>query len=143
MTLTTRVTALKIATFVLLIAFGPLLAFSTLPPADVALQSFLSLALLDGAQLHLTEPGGRLITAICGGIVTGFGICLWQVITRVYARDPAAGRAIMLPAILAWFVLDSAGSILAGAWFNAVLNTVFVACFLLPLLWPSVRATPT
>ncbi len=135
MTLTTRVSILKCATFFLMIAFGPLMAFSVLAPADWVVQNFLSLALLDSAQPHLTEQGGRLIIAVAGGILAGFGVLIWQVVTKVYAKDQSTGRAILLPAILAWFLLDSAGSVAAGAWFNAVLNIGFVACFLVPLLW--------
>ena len=137
MTLQTRILIMKIATVGLLLAFGPILALSVWAPADAVLQWFLGLARLDSTHPQLSEPGGRLITAICGGIVTGLGIVLWQVTTRIYAKDPALGRSIILPAILGWYVVDSTGSVLAGAWFNAVLNTMFAACFLVPLLWKS------
>ena len=143
MTHETRVNWLKCATVVLLIAFGPLLAFSTFAPFDWVVQNFVALARLDPSQPQIAEPGGRLVTAIAGGIVTGFGVCLWQVVTRVYAKDPIAGRAILLPAILTWYILDSAGSVAAGAWFNGVLNTVFVACFLVPLLWKAPATAPS
>ena len=143
MTLSTRIKILNIATALLLLAFAPILALSPLPGFDPVLQAFLSLARLDAVQPQVSEPGARLVTAICGGVLLGFGLLIWQVTSRVYAHDPDAGRAILLPAILGWYVLDSIGSILAGAWFNAVLNTLFAACFLVPLLWPGARTNRT
>ena len=142
MTHQTRVKILKLASILLLIAFAPVMAFSVLPPADWVAQHFLSLARLDVSQPYLTDPGGRLVSAILGGVLLGLGISIWQVVSLVYARDPVTGRAILLPTILGWYVLDSAGSILADAWFNAVLNTVFAACFLVPLLWRQPAGQP-
>ena len=136
MTLTTRVSILKWSALILMIAFGPVLALSAIEPFGSLTHWFIMLARLETGQVYLSEPGGVLMAAILGGILTGFGVCMWQVTSKVYARDPVLGRSIMLPAIVTWFVIDGVGSVLAGAWFNVVLNSVFLACFLTPLLWP-------
>ena len=62
---------------------------------------------------------------------------------HVYADKPAIGGRIILFSILTWFVIDSSGSVVAGAPFNAVLNTSFLLMFTLPVIWPEKFATAT
>ena len=45
-------------------------------------------------------------------------------------------RCIILTGVIVWFVIDSAGSIVAGAPFNAVMNVGFLLMFEIPILWP-------
>lgn len=99
------------------------------------LEFFLDLAILplDGAD-RLDSAAVRLMTAISGGLLVGLGVMIWQVVCDVYARDAETGGRIILRGVLAWFVIDSAGSVLAGAAFNVVMNSGFLALFLLPLL---------
>ncbi len=87
---------------------------------------------LDGAQ-SFGADSERVLGAISGGLLIGMGLMVWQITTRIYAHDPATGSAIILWGIWGWYLTDSAGSILAGAWFNAVLNTGFLLMFVLPI----------
>ncbi|MEO1089700.1 MAG: excinuclease ABC subunit A [Pseudomonadota bacterium] len=125
---------LEIACFVV-IGFG-LLLFSTLwTPTAGLLHRFVDLAFLpvDGAQNVASDPAW-LMTAISGGVLAGWGVMAWLVTTRVFAHEPSAGKAIILPSLLVWFVIDGAGSILVGAWFNMVMNTAFLLMFAVPVL---------
>ncbi|MEQ8602791.1 MAG: hypothetical protein RIB45_05685 [Marivibrio sp.] len=88
---------------------------------------------LDGAPAAF-GPDAGLLAAIAGGLMVGWGWTVYLVGARVFPRDPALARALLLPGILAWFVADGIGSVLAGAWFNAVLNVGFLALLAAPLL---------
>ena len=59
---------------------------------------------------------------------------MWQLTERIYAADHTAGKTIILPGIITWFVIDGIGSALAGAPFNAVVNVIFLAMFAVPIL---------
>ena len=88
---------------------------------------------LDGAQ-RADLPEIHLLTAISGGLTAGLGVMQWLITTEVYAENPQAGRKILLAGLIVWFVVDGAGSIGAGAPYNALLNLTFVLPFAIPLL---------
>jgi hypothetical protein len=46
---------------------------------------------------------------------------------------PGLIRPILRNGVVAWFLLDSAGSLLAGAPLNVAANAIFAAMFLIPL----------
>lgn len=123
---------------ILLVATGLLMFLALFTPVAAIWRLFLDLAFLpvDSAQDFATDAA-RLLTAISGGLLAGLGAMIWIATNRVYAHDPDLGRALILPPILFWFVLDSTGSVLAGAWFNVVLNSGFLVLFALPLLAPT------
>ncbi|MEM7427700.1 MAG: excinuclease ABC subunit A [Pseudomonadota bacterium] len=130
----TAVTWLKAVSIYIIVA-GLGFAGAIILGADILLAWFLDLAIwpLDGAQrTDLTEI--RMLTAIAGGLTAGLGVMQWLITTLVYARDPETGRKILLAGIIIWFVVDGAGSIAAGAPFNAALNLVFFVPFVIPLL---------
>lgn len=120
-----------------IVGFG-LLSLLAVIPATSGPMRFLSDLIfwpLDGAQ-SLSAPETRLIAGIAGGLMVGFGELLWLVSTRVYPNDPYLARGLILPGIIGWFIIDSLGSILAGAPLNALFNISFLAVFLIPLLLP-------
>jgi len=129
-----RTKFLKFAS-VLLIGVGLSFFLSLFSPLAHVLRLFLDLAYLpyDGTQSFASDEG-RLLIAISGGLMTGWGVMFWLVTTRVYARDPELGKALILPSIIVWFVIDSAGSILAGALFNTVMNAGFLIMFVVPVI---------
>ena len=135
MSFETSVTWMK-AVGVLLIATGGLFALTTTGPVAFMGVFFVDLAVfpLDGGQsFAATET--RLLMAIVGGLTAGLGAAIWMVAKHVYPIQPELGRKILLTFGLIWFVVDSVGSVLSGAWFNAVLNTGLVIPILLPLVW--------
>lgn len=94
---------------------------------------------LDGAQTGQAAET-RLLAAIGGGVMVGWGLMLWQLAGEMMARAPGPVRRIIRISIVAWFVLDSAGSLAAGAAPNLIGNLVFLALFLWPA--PAARTRP-
>lgn len=134
MTHQTSLTALKFASgFV--IVFAALNIASLTTSLSIVMDLFIDFVFLplDGAQL-VDSDAARLWIGISGGLLAGWGLMTWLVTDRVYSRDPAAGRAIILPSILAWFIVDGIGSVAAGAWFNVIVNAAILMMFLIPLL---------
>ena len=130
----TAVTWLKAASgFVVLAGLG--FAIAGMLGNSGLLTWFLDLAFfpLDGAQ-KAEDPEVHLLTAIAGGLTAGLGIMQWLITTEVYAENPQAGRKILLAGIVGWYLVDSTGSVLTGAPFNAVLNLLFLLPFAVPLL---------
>lgn len=92
---------------------------------------------VDGAQ-NLT-PESQLLAAVLGGVMVGWGTMVLLVVAKVYPADPGLARSIILPAIWVWFVVDSAGSFVAGAPINVMLNLGFLLAFVIP--WRRVPTT--
>lgn len=118
----------------LVVGFGVLIVLATYP-ATAGLTMFLIDFILwpiDGTQSGITSEL-RLVFAISGGVMVGWGIMLWLIATRLYPREPQLARSMILVSVGIWFVVDSAASIVAGAPLNALLNTSFLLMFGLPL----------
>lgn len=137
MKLNMRIAILKVAAFTLLIGPGVMMVTGPISPLMGLVDVFIDLAHqpVDGGQ-KVADDAGRLLNAILGGVLIGFGVMIWLVAERVYRGDETLGRTLILIPLLSWCVTDGLGSILAGAWFNAVLNLAILAAFLAPLLWP-------
>lgn len=128
----------------LVVGFGVLVVLAA-HPATAGLTMFLIDFILwpiDGAQGGVT-PELRLIFAISGGVLVGWGVMLWLIATRLYPREPQLARSMILWSVAVWFVVDSAASIVAGAPLNALLNTSFLLMFGLPLWRTPDAATVT
>jgi uncharacterized membrane protein len=133
MGLQTTVTQLKFASAVV-IGFGLLTALAAWPPLNLPTLWLVDLMFLpfDGQQnLSGLEP--RILSAILGGILVGFGVLQWLVVTKLLAREPALARQMILTSMGAWFVVDCTASAIAGAPFNAVMNIPFLMLFVVPL----------
>lgn len=126
------------------IAFGLAMAIFPATSLKFLFDWFLDLAHLplDRAQ-NIDSDSEALLMAISGGLMVGLGTLVWQVTELVYARTPQHGRKILLPGLLAWYLPDCFGSYLAGAWFNLLMNTGFLALFLVPLLLGSKQEQTT
>lgn len=135
----TSVTWLKAAAAVL-VGFGLISLPGAHPATSGLAHTMMDLAFwpLDASPAG-DPPQARLPWAIGSGIIAGWGVMIWMVTTRVYAKDPALGRPIILTAVIIWFVIDSIGSVLAGAPMNVLYNTGFLVLFVVPL-WRPVEA---
>lgn len=91
---------------------------------------------LDGAQ-SLSRDTEEVLTAISAGLFAGFCVALWQITTHVYAKDPTLGRRMILSSVICWYVVDSAGSLAAGAWMNVILNSGFLLALVAPVWRPA------
>lgn len=148
MNLNTRIAWLKTGASVT-IGFGVLIAAAATPALQAPTGFLLDVVFLplDGAP----STGGqaaRLLSAISGGVLVGWGLMMWLLATSLYAREPAICRKIILTSIVSWFLVDSSMSIAAGAILNAFFNIGFLLVFAVPVWKPletdsqGVHATP-
>lgn len=85
------------------------------------------------ANQSLATAESRLLLAIVSGALVGWGAMMWLIATRLYQTNAELARTIIMTGITLWFLIDSAGSIIAGAPLNVLFNLGFVALFYLPL----------
>jgi hypothetical protein len=136
MHLKTRIAWLKTGSAIT-IGFGVIIAAAAIPSLQAPTGLLLDLVYLplDGAP----SAGGsaaRLLSAISGGVLVGWGLMMWLLATTLYAKEPQLCRRIMLTSIISWFVVDSSMSIAAGAILNAFFNIGFLLVFALPVWNP-------
>lgn len=75
----------------------------------------------------------ELLHAVLGAVMLGWAVALWLVVRGPFARGERAGWWLLAVSVAAWFVPDTAYSLGAGVWPNALLNLVFLALFAAPL----------
>jgi len=111
----------------LLVALGahPSTAWPATLLADIVFWPF------DDMQ-RLDSQTAQLLAAIGGGVMVGWGVMLWLVIDRLMPANPALARLLLIESTLAWFLVDSTGSFVAGAIVNVLLNTVLMLAIVLP-----------
>ncbi len=119
-------------------SFGPVFFLGTmtetLEPARLTLD-ILSWP-LDGATTY-TSPDTRFLSALTGGFLLGWGVMIWCLSLWVYDAAPEGVRRAVLTGALAWFVLDSAGSVASGNASNALFNVAVLLLAVGPLWWPA------
>jgi hypothetical protein len=128
-----KVTAIVVGSFGPVFFLGTMLATSE--PARWTLD-FLSWP-LDGVQTYIS-PELRFLSGLTGGFLLGWGVMIWCLSVWVYDTAPEAVRKSVLTGILAWFALDSAGSIMSGTASNVVFN-IFVLLLAVGPLWKPIR----
>ncbi len=130
---TTVQPALKIASAAVM-GVGVVVALAAFPPTAMVTNILSDLVFwpFDGRQAVDTQTA-RLLAAIGGGVMFGWGVLLWQVATHLLPKEPALAASLIRTSVIAWFVLDCACSALAGGYLNIVLNVGFLALFLVPL----------
>lgn len=128
-------------TAVVIGSFGPIFFLgtmaSTLEPARLTLD-ILSWP-IDGATTY-ASPDTRFLSALTGGFLLGWGVMIWCLSSWVYDTAPEGVRRAVLTGIVAWFLLDSAGSIASGNTSNAVINVLVLLVAVGPLWRPANRA---
>lgn len=127
-----KITAIVIGSFGPIFFFGTMLPFSE--PARWTLD-LLSLP-LDGAQ-NYEAPTTRFLSALTGGFLLGWGVCIWFLQQWVYDKAPEGVRKAVLAGIVAWFFLDSAGSIASGNPSNVFINILVLLIAVGPLWKPA------
>jgi hypothetical protein len=138
--MSTQIQTIVKGTAALVVGFGIVIALAAHPTTAGVAAFFMDLLFwpLDGSP-HLDGPAVRLLAGIGGGVMVGWGVTLWLVGDRLLRSDPALATSMIRASIFAWFGVDSAASIVAGAPLNALLNIGFVAAF----LWPMSRQART
>jgi hypothetical protein len=115
--------------------FGVLTALAALPQlaAPTVMLTDILLWPMDGAETGAL-PEVRLLYAIAGGVLTGWGLMIWQLAGAFMDRAPDLTRQLIRQSVLLWFAVDSTGSVLAGAPWNVPANCIFLAMFLIPMV---------
>jgi hypothetical protein len=116
-------------------AAGLLMALSALPGLDWPTRLFVDIAdwPIDGSP-GLASPEGRLLAVICGSVTAGWCTLIALLADRAGRTADAGPLRCAIISLAVWFVLDSLGSIAVGAWMNAVMNTMILAGFAVPML---------
>jgi hypothetical protein len=128
-----KITAIIIGSFGPVFFLGTMV--STMEPARLTLD-ILSFP-IDGATTY-SHPDTRFLSALTGGFLFGWGIMIWCLSVWVYDKAPEGVRKSVLIGVLAWFCLDSAGSIASGNASNAFFN-IFVLLLAVGPLWRPTR----
>lgn len=119
-------------------SFGPVFTLGTmLATSEPARWSLDLLAWpLDGEQTYV-EDTTRFLSALTGGFLFGWGVMIWRLVAGgAYDVAPEAIRRAVVGGLLAWFVLDSTGSILSGHAANALINVAVLLLAVGPLWRP-------
>ncbi|MEO0983413.1 MAG: hypothetical protein AAFX03_12265 [Pseudomonadota bacterium] len=119
-------------------AFGPVFFLGTIASTAEPARWTLDLLSwpLDGLQTY-DDDTTRFLSALTGGFLLGWGVMIWLLSGRVYDAAPESVRRAVLTGLLAWFVLDSAGSVTAGALSNVGFNVIVLLVAVGPLWRPA------
>ena len=136
MNIESRIRWLKAAAAIT-IGTGIMIAAAAIPALNAPAELLLDMIYfpVDGAQ-SMSGASARLFAAISGGVLAGWGLMAWLIVTELMPKDPALARRIILLSIGTWFVIDSSMSIAAGGALNLVGNVGFLLLFYLPVLKP-------
>ncbi len=119
-------------------SFGPIFFLGTLPATQEPARLTLDILSwpLDGATTY-ASPDTRFLSALTGGFLLGWGVMIWCLSSWVYDAAPEPVRRTVLTGLLAWFFLDSAGSIASGNPSNAAINLLVLLLAVGPLWRPA------
>lgn len=131
-------------TAIAIAGFGPLCTLATVPALDEPARWALDLLAwpLDGRE-RLDDPTTRFLSALTGGFLMGWGVLVWVLARHVHPLAPEPVRRAVLAGLLAWFLVDSTGSITSGNPINAGFNIVVLLILAGPLWWPARDASAT
>ena len=128
-----KVTAIVVGAFGPVVSLGTVVATSE--PARWTLD-FLSWP-VDGMQTY-ASPDTQFLSALTGGFLLGWGVMIWCLSAWVYDAAPDPVRKSVVTGMVAWFILDSVGSVASGTPSNAFFN-VFVLLLAVGPLWKPAR----
>jgi hypothetical protein len=133
---------LKVTAFVVG-SFGPVFFLGTMPrTAETARWSLDLLSWpVDGATTW-AHPDTHFLSALTGGFLFGWGVTIWVLSGAAYDAAPEPVRRGVVAGLVAWFFLDSAGSIASGNTSNAFFNVLVLLLAVGPL-WRPATERPT
>lgn len=119
-------------------SFGPVFFLGTMPATNEPARWSLDLLSwpIDGVQKY-DAATTQFLSALTGGFLFGWGVCIWCLQKWVYDSAPEGVRKSVLTGLLAWFFLDSAGSITSGNVSNVFFNCVVLLIAAGPLWIPA------
>ncbi len=115
-------------------SFGPIFFLGTMAPFAEPIRLTMDILAwpLDGATTW-EHPDTRFLSALTGGFLLGWGLTIWCLQAWVFDHAPEGVRRAVLTGILAWFFLDSAGSITSGNASNVGFNIIVLLLAVGPL----------
>ncbi len=118
--------------------FGPLYFFGTMEATREPVRWMMDLLSwpIDGATTWL-HPDTHFLSALTGGFLLGWGIMIWCLAVWVFDVAPEGVRKSLVAGAVAWFFLDSAGSITSGNASNAFFNIIVLLGVVGPLWFPA------
>jgi hypothetical protein len=131
-------------TAVIVASFAPIAFLGTMSPTVAPARLILDfLAWRLGQPSNYDTPDTRLLSALTGGFLLGWGVMIWSLSSSVYDAAPEGVRRTVLASLLAWFTLDSAGSIASGNPSNVAFNVLVLLAAVGPLWRPAKPAAGT
>lgn len=127
-----KITALVVGSFGPIFFLGSMIATSEPARWTLDLISWP----LDGMQTF-DSPEIRLLSALSGGFLLGWGVMIWLLSDWVYDKAPEAVRKAVLFGVLTWFIVDSTGSVASGNATNVIFNTLILLVGVGPLWCPA------
>jgi len=121
------------------------LAMVLLP--GVTLQAFGLMIYRDAAAMPAQFPPEalryiQLVHAVLGATIVGWAVLIGGVVVGALRRGESRALLWLTASIAAWFVPDTAYSLISGYWQNAVFNLLFAAAFGVALWQGARRRTP-
>lgn len=118
--------------------FGPIFFLGTMLATSEPARLTLDLLSwpIDGLQ-NYDAPTTQFLSALTGGFLFGWGVCIWFLQRMVYDLAPDGVRKSVLFGLIAWFLLDSAGSIASGNTPNVFFNVIVLLVAVGPLWKPA------
>lgn len=119
-------------------SFGPIFFLGTmLGTSEPARWSLDVLSWPIDGQQNYDATTTRFLSALTGGFLFGWGVCIWCLQKWVYDAAPEGVRKAVLAGLLAWFCLDSAGSFASGNASNVFFNIMVLLLAVGPLWKPA------
>jgi len=117
------------------LAFAFFWWLATIPSLDWPAKLILDISdwPIDGSHDNLSRDA-QFLSAIGSGLLAGFSFLLLLVVVPEIERGNSAVVRGTVVALLAWYFIDSIGCLLLGIVSNAILNTIYLATILPPLL---------
>jgi hypothetical protein len=119
-------------------SFGPVFFLGTMAATQEPARLTLDLLSwpVDGATAW-DSPDTHFLSALTGGFLMGWGVMVWCLSAWVYDKAPEAVRRSVLAGLLAWFVVDSTGSVASGNPSNVLFNVLVLLIAIGPLWRPA------
>lgn len=70
---------------------------------------------------------------VLGAVMLGWGASMFLIIRGPFRRRESDGWGLLVVPMLVWFTADTGFSIYTGFWQNAILNSVLLLLFAIPL----------
>ncbi|MEZ5245228.1 MAG: hypothetical protein R2707_09045 [Acidimicrobiales bacterium] len=120
-------------------SFGPVFSLATTESGgDLARWTLDLLNGPGGDAVNFDADTTRFLSALTGGFLLGWGVMIFGLRAWVYDAAPEGVRKAVVAGLLAWFVLDSAGSVASGNAWNVAFNVLVLVLAVGPMWRPAV-----